>query len=137
MTASQLISDLRTAGVELRVDEDRLQYRPRSAIDDRLQKELVAHRLELLAVLTRRTMASQVTGIVWDPLGGVRVESPPDLREAALELAADRGHPPLSLAGVQIEAGCSAWSRFASVACIGAVAEALLILDDLPAGAGS
>ena len=60
MTAADLIADLRSRGVTLVADGERLRCRPRSALSDDDLSALRAHKSEVLARLRSRTKADLV-----------------------------------------------------------------------------
>jgi hypothetical protein len=52
--AAKLLANLVRRGVELRVQGDRLRYRPKTAVTPELMSDLEAHKLELLALLSAK-----------------------------------------------------------------------------------
>jgi hypothetical protein len=86
------------------------------------------------AEFTQPPLSSSLEDVVADPRGGV-VAAPPDLEVMCMTLARARGFPSLNLIhhpGRKITSGENRWARFTDSAPVGELAEALLLLDDLP-----
>ena len=62
--AAVLIQDLRTRGVELCADGDRLRFRPASAVTPDLRERLAALKPDILAALERDRLRRELAGIL-------------------------------------------------------------------------
>jgi len=93
MSAAALLAHVRLLGIELETDGARLRWRPRDAVGPALRAALLAHREELIAVLTSRSGPSS-----------------PDLQPVYALLPGGRVEKVGSLAGLPPEAIYFCWA---------------------------
>jgi hypothetical protein len=117
VTAAELLTRLRADRVEVRVQGDTVLCRPRTAVTAELRREIVAHKPELVALLTAPAAAPALDspscgrrdywpvgggwrrcwrcGRRWGPVDSPDPGDPPDLLHVAerLGIRAGRGRP--------------------------------------------
>jgi len=94
MTAAGLLAELRRRSLELRVDGDRLRYRPRSALTDELRRQVEALKPALMALLRCGTGSPARDPASSPGEAALRFElppRPPDQPGHICELACRRG----------------------------------------------
>ncbi len=108
MTAAEILSELRAAGVAVRVDGDALLCRPRAAVPAVLVPEIITRKPEILALLAAPAPTSCPScgrmdylplpawwrrcwrcGHRWGPAGAADPGDPSDLPRTAVLLALD------------------------------------------------
>jgi hypothetical protein len=131
VTAPDLIDDLKSGGLILSANGDRLKVdAPAGTVTPALRATLAARKPELLAVLTGKPVASDTPGIAWDPRGGCRVATPPDLRALCSAAGWRLGFPAVSPDDCPgVEAGHAAWSDFTENGAFEDVVAVLLELN--------
>jgi hypothetical protein len=125
--ASEVFVSLYTAGIRLRREGVRLVF---SVTGDRATADQIAamkeHKTALLDIVDGKV------DVVVGGADGARCLNAPDERILCVNLARDRGFPPLQLSTTVIKFGKESWEKVAADAPLDVVADAVLRLDDLP-----
>jgi hypothetical protein len=140
--ASDNIALLAAAGVTVRFDDGTLRIvGPEEQLTREVLKWLRWHKDQLQARVTDQPVPSiAYPDMCWHPDGSIGLAHPTDLRELLLAQGEQLGYPAFALVfhpREVLSAGRAAWSAFAASATLGAVGEALLLIDEIavmPAG---